>query len=288
MRNWVLLQAELGNFQHRRTIFSFALKMSFSAVILSVIIMLIVLPPLAFFGLLPFTLVHLIGVGVLFAWLIGGAVCGILSLVAGFALHQLTVSRAEFEKLSRTDMLSGLLNRRAFTEALESITGNASLVIFDIDRFKAINDRFGHACGDAVIIAISAILASSFDGSSVVARLGGEEFGVIVPGDRLENRLECIEMVRAQIAGQPIAADGCNIAITISAGIADLGHGRSNEAVYASADKALYLAKALGRNRVVHESEGLHHAWHNRLVESGLGVQGETPDYDEPQRAYGI
>lgn len=288
MKNWVLLQAELGNFQHRGTIFSFALKMSFSAVILSLVIMLIVLPPLAFFDLLPFSLTHLIGVGVLFAWLLGGAVCGILSLVAGFALHQLTVSRAEFEKLSRTDMLSGLLNRRAFTEALEGISGNASLVIFDVDRFKAINDRFGHACGDAVIIAISAILASSFDGSSVVARLGGEEFGVIVPGDGIERRRERIEMVRAKIASQPIAADGCNIAITISAGIADLGPGRSNEAVYASADKALYLAKALGRNRVVHESEGLLHAWHSRLVESGLGVQGETSDYDQPQRAYGI
>jgi len=287
MKNWMSLQTEMGNFQHRGTIISFALKMSFSAVILSALIMLIVLPPLSYFDLLPLSLAHSLSLGIVFAWIVGGAACGLLSLIAGFALHQLTVSRAEFEKLSRTDMLSGLLNRRAFTAALADAGGDASLVIFDVDRFKAINDRFGHACGDAVIIAISAILAAAFNDGSVVARLGGEEFGVIVTGSPLSARLEQVEQVKAQIASQPIIADGCSIAITISAGIADLETGRSKEAVYASADKALYLAKALGRNRVVHESEGLHHAWHSRLVESGLGVQGDA-DFDEPQRAYGI
>jgi diguanylate cyclase (GGDEF)-like protein len=288
MKNWMSLQTEMGNFQHRGTIISFALKMSFSAVILSALIMLIVLPPLSYLDLLPLSLAHSLSLGIVFAWIVGGAACGLLSLIAGFALHQLTVSRAEFEKLSRTDMLSGLLNRRAFTAALADADGDASLVIFDVDRFKAINDRFGHACGDAVIIAISAILTAAFNDGSVVARLGGEEFGVIVTGSPLSARLEQVEQVKMQIAQQPIIADGCSIAITISAGIADLETGRSKEAVYASADKALYLAKALGRNRVIHESEGLHHAWHSRLVESGLGVQGDAADHDEPQRAYGI
>ncbi|MGO8499754.1 GGDEF domain-containing protein, partial [Rhizobium ruizarguesonis] len=69
-----------------------------------------------------------------------------------------------------------LLNRRAFTEALENTDGNSSLVIFDVDRFKTINDRFGHGCGDSVIIAVSSMLTSAFDEMSVVARLGGEEF----------------------------------------------------------------------------------------------------------------
>lgn len=287
MKNWISLQAELGNFQHRNSVYIFALKMSFMAVILSAIVVLLTLPPLEFMGVLPITLAHAIGFGVVFCWLMGGLVSGVLSLVAGFAMHRLTVSRAEFEQLSRTDTLSGLLNRRAFADALEKVEGAASLVIFDVDRFKAINDRFGHACGDAVIIAISAVLAAAFDGSSVVARLGGEEFGVIVAGAVLEERLERIEAVRARIAGEAIAADGCDIVITISAGVADLGAGRDKEAVYASADKALYLAKALGRNRVVHEREGLHHAWHGRLVESGAGVQGLGPD-DEPRQAYVI
>lgn len=289
MKNWMMLQMGLGNFQHRGTIFSFALKMSFSAIILSAVIMLIVLPPLSFFDLLPLSLAHSLSLGIVFSWLFGGAACGLLSLIAGFALHHLTISRAEFEKLSRTDMLSGLLNRRAFTEALATVEADASLVIFDVDRFKAINDRFGHACGDAVIIAISAILATAFNDSSVVARLGGEEFGVIVTGFPLAARLERVEQVKTQIACQPITADGCTVPITISAGIADLEPGRNKEAVYASADKALYLAKALGRNRVVHESEGLHHAWHSRLVENGLAVQGDDDTgYEGAQRAYGI
>ena len=289
MENWISLQAELGSFEHRKTVYTFALKMSFLAVILSGFIIVITLPPLNFMGVLPITLGHAMIFAIILSWLIGGMVSGVLSLVAGFAIHDLTVSRAKFEKLSRTDMLSGLLNRRAFTEALATVEADASLVIFDVDRFKAINDRFGHACGDAVIIAISAILATAFNDSSVVARLGGEEFGVIVTGFPLAARLERVEQVKTQIACQPITADGCTVPITISAGIADLEPGRNKEAVYASADKALYLAKALGRNRVVHESEGLHHAWHSRLVENGLAVQGDDDaGYDGAQRAYGI
>jgi predicted signal transduction protein with EAL and GGDEF domain len=86
---------------------------------------------------------HAVIYGVAFSWLIGGIVSGVLALVAGCAMHQLSVSRAEFERLSRTDMLSGLLNRRAFTEALDDCRWPACLAIFDVDRFKAINDRLG-------------------------------------------------------------------------------------------------------------------------------------------------
>ncbi|WP_064705988.1 GGDEF domain-containing protein [Rhizobium bangladeshense] len=287
MRNWMSLQADFGNFQYRRNVYVFALKMSFLAVILSGAIIALTIPPLGFLGLLPVTLSHAIGFGAIFSWLIGGTVSGMLSLAAGFTMHELTLSRAEFEKLSRTDTLSGLLNRRAFTEALDRTEGDASLVIFDVDRFKAINDRFGHACGDAVITAVSAVLLSAFDELSVVARLGGEEFGVIVSGEPLEARLERIEAVRANIAGRPIVADGCQIAITISGGVADLVAGRNKQQVYASADRALYLAKALGRNRVVHEREGLHHAWHG-LAEPHADAEGRGLGSDNVMQAYGI
>ncbi|MBB4236062.1 GGDEF domain-containing protein [Rhizobium esperanzae] len=287
MKNWMSLQADFGNFQHRRNVYFFALKMSFLAVILSGVIMSLTIPPLGFFGLLPVTLSHALGFGTIFSWLVGGTVSGMLSLAAGFALHELTLSRAEFEKLSRTDTLSGLLNRRAFTEALENTESNASLVIFDVDRFKAINDRFGHACGDAVITAVSAVLTSAFDELSVVARLGGEEFGVIVSGEPLEARLERIQAVRARIAGGPIVTEGHNIGITISGGVADLVAGRSKQQVYASADRALYLAKALGRNRVVHEREGLHHAWHG-LSENSPDAESRGLGGDNVMQAYGI
>lgn len=287
MENWISLQAELGSFEHRKTVYTFALKMSFLAVILSGFIIVITLPPLNFMGVLPITLGHAMIFAIILSWLIGGMVSGVLSLVAGFAIHDLTVSRAKFEKLSRTDTLSGLLNRRAFTDALERVEGEACLAIFDVDRFKAINDRFGHGCGDAVITAVSAMLSAAFDGASVVARLGGEEFGVVVQGGTREERVARIEGVRAQIAARPIPADGHDVTITISGGIADLHEGRDKEAVYASADKALYLAKALGRNRVVHEREGLNHAWHG-LVENGLGVQGVAPDEASLLQASGI
>ncbi|ANM11880.1 MULTISPECIES: GGDEF domain-containing protein [unclassified Rhizobium] len=287
MRNWMSLQADFGNFQYRGNVYLFALKMSFLTIILSGVIMALTIPPLGFFGLLPVTLSHAIGFGAIFSWLVGGTVSGMLSLAAGFALHELTLSRAEFEKLSRTDTLSGLLNRRAFTEALENSEGNASLVIFDVDRFKAINDRFGHGCGDAVITAVSAMLTSAFDEMSVVARLGGEEFGVIVSGEPLEARMERIERVRARIASGAIAAEGHDIRITVSGGVADLAAGSSKQAVYASADRALYLAKALGRNRVVHEREGLHHAWHG-LADNGLDAKGGGAESDNVMQAYGI
>ncbi|MDK4734559.1 GGDEF domain-containing protein [Rhizobium sp. CNPSo 3490] len=287
MRSWMSLQADFGHFLYRRQVYVFALKMSFLAVIFSGVIIALTIPPLGFLGLLPVTLSHAIGFGAIFSWLVGGTVSGMMSLAAGFAMHELTLSRAEFEKLSRTDTLSGLLNRRAFTEALDRIEGDASLVIFDVDRFKAINDRFGHACGDGVITAVSAVLLSAFDESSVVARLGGEEFGVIVSGEPLEKRLERIQIVQADIANRPLVADGNHIAITISGGVADLIPGRSKQQVYASADRALYLAKALGRNRVVHEREGLHHAWHG-LAETSANTEGRGLGSDNMMQAYGI
>ncbi|TAX35920.1 GGDEF domain-containing protein [Rhizobium leguminosarum] len=286
MRNWISLQADFGDLQYRKNVYVFALKMAFLAVILSGVIIALTMPSLDLLGLLPVTLAHAISFSAIFSWLIGGTVSGMLSLFVGFAMRDLALSRAEFEKLSRTDTLSGLLNRRAFTEALENADGNASLVIFDVDRFKAINDRFGHGCGDAVIVAVSAMLTSAFNEMSVVARLGGEEFGVIVSGEPLEARMERIESVRCRIAGGAIRAEGHDIRITVSGGVADLVAGRNKQAVYASADRALYLAKALGRNRVVHEREGLHHAWHG-LVDNGVDGEG-GPESDNVMQAYGI
>ncbi|KQV83736.1 diguanylate cyclase [Rhizobium sp. Root1220] len=265
----ISLQTELGNFQNRQTIYTFALKMSFLAVTLSSVAIVLLLPPIYWLGALPVPLADAVVYGVVLSWLIGGIVSGSLALLAGYAMHQLSVSRAEFEQLSRTDVLSGLPNRRAFTEALEGIDGQACLAIFDVDRFKTINDRFGHACGDAVIVAVAAALAASFGGKSVAARLGGEEFGAIVVGEAREARIEQVRAACAMLAERAIVADGCAIEITVSAGIAEFGAGRSKEAVYSAADKALYLAKALGRNRVVHEDEGLQPGRRRNSTENG-------------------
>ncbi|MDE1995610.1 MAG: GGDEF domain-containing protein [Rhizobiaceae bacterium] len=281
MGQWISLQAELGNFQQRRTIYIFALKMSFAAIILSIVLILALLPVVTWLGLLPMPMLDAIRLGVLLAWFIGGTVSGTLGLLAGYAIHNLAVSRAEFERLSRTDMLSGLLNRRAFTAALETVSGDASLVIFDVDRFKTINDRFGHASGDAVISTVSRVFSDVFKNGDVVARLGGEEFGAIIQGSTTADRVARIEETKALIADLPIPVDGGAVKITISAGIAEISGRRKAEAVYAAADKALYLAKALGRNRVIHESDWLNHMWHRRPIEDDVHANF---DYAEQHR----
>ena len=281
MRQWISLQAELGNFQQRRAIYIFALKMSFAAVIMSLVIMLVMLPVLQWFDLLPVSISEAMRLGVFLAWIIGGTVSGALAALAGCSIHKLAVSRAEFQRLSRTDMLSGLLNRRAFTEALDQAEEGASLVIFDVDRFKTINDRFGHASGDAVIVAVSQIFEHAFAGEDVVARLGGEEFGAIIRGGDMAERIARIESIKMRIADHPIAIEGGSAKITISAGIADIGKERKSEAVYAAADKALYLAKTLGRNRVIHEYERLNHVWHRCATE---GEREAATEQMEPQR----
>lgn len=281
MRQWISLQAELGNFQQRSAIYIFALKMSFAAVIMSLVIMLVMLPVLQWFDLLPVSISEAMRLGVFLAWIIGGTVSGALAALAGCSIHKLAVSRAEFQRLSRTDMLSGLLNRRAFTEALDQAEEGASLVIFDVDRFKTINDRFGHASGDAVIVAVSQIFEHAFAGEDVVARLGGEEFGAIIRGGDMAERIARIESIKARIADHPIAIEGGSAKITISAGIADIGKERKSEAVYAAADKALYLAKTLGRNRVIHEYERLNHVWHRCATE---GEREAMTEHVEPQR----
>jgi diguanylate cyclase (GGDEF)-like protein len=275
----ISLQAELGDFQNRRTIYTFALKMSFLAVMLSSAAIAVLLPLLDLLGVLPVSLAQAVVYGVALSWLVGWTVSGTLALLAGNAMHQLSVSRAQFEQLSRTDMLSGLLNRRAFTKALDDVRGQACLAIFDVDRFKAINDRFGHACGDAVIVAVSSALASSFGDGSVAARLGGEEFGAIVVGALQDERIAQVRLVCAQLAELPIVIDGCAVNITVSAGIAEFVEGRTKEAVYSAADKALYLAKALGRNRVVHEDEGLHHKRRRQMAEKSQSAPAIEIDY---------
>ncbi len=258
MHRWIPLQIELGNFHQSRMIHIFALKAIFLSVLLSLLVVVTALPLMSWLGALTLPLGDSIRLGIMLSWLIGGTVSGILAVLTGYSIHKISVSRAEFERLSRTDALSGLFNRRAFAESMEHVDPDASLVIFDVDRFKAVNDRYGHAAGDAVIVAISGLLSSTFSERAVVGRLGGEEFGVLVFGGGITERISRIEAAKKVICDESIAIVSGEINVTISAGVADFAPGRGAEAVYAAADNALYLAKALGRNRVVHESARPH------------------------------
>ena len=161
-------------------------------------------------------------------------------------------AKLEVEHLSRIDPLTGLSNRRAFMEAaLATDLADAAMVIADIDRFKSVNDTFGHLSGDTVIEAVGARLRSELGDLGVVGRLGGEEFALLavgVPREELRERMR--RLLRGIAALEVRSREGAPISVTLSLGIAFGEPGRSVEQVYADADRALYIAKASGRDRL--------------------------------------
>jgi diguanylate cyclase (GGDEF)-like protein len=154
-------------------------------------------------------------------------------------------------RAGQTDALTGLLNRRALLEGIEDRSTFMVLIIVDIDRFKAVNDTHGHLVGDEVLRTVARVLAGHFDGIARVGRLGGEEFALV--SDSLDGRsvLQSLEAFRRQVAEMAIVTAHAAVRVTISAGVADRSEGQSFEQLYAEADRALYLAKAGGRNRIV-------------------------------------
>jgi diguanylate cyclase (GGDEF)-like protein len=169
------------------------------------------------------------------------------------ALH---VALGQINGMASTDELTGLYNRRWFDERLESLTTVFSrigepltLAIFDVDHFKAINDRFGHPAGDAVLRAIGGSAPDAVDGFGEVARIGGEEFAVVLPGSGPAEATGVAERLRLTIAAA-VPAQRAELQVTVSIGVATLQPGMTATDLVASADAALYRAKADGRNRV--------------------------------------
>jgi diguanylate cyclase (GGDEF)-like protein len=147
--------------------------------------------------------------------------------------------------------MTGLANRRAFYEAaLQFGEGALALVIADIDRFKRINDRYGHAVGDEVIRIVASRMHEELGGLGVVARLGGEEFALVGPDLSAPALRARLNKFRQRLANEPPRFDGRPISTTVSIGFA-AQRGLGFDALYAAADKALYAAKAAGRDRVV-------------------------------------
>ena len=173
-------------------------------------------------------------------------------------------SQERFSALSRlalTDQVTGLANRRGGEEALAREVARTrrggtslSLVLFDIDRFKRINDESGHAVGDLVLKGISQILSLSQRGSDLAMRWGGEEFLVLLPEVGLSGARIFAERVRENVQNLAIPEAG---RITVSAGVAELGAEEDPAIALARADANLYRAKAAGRNRVEAEQSSL-------------------------------
>jgi diguanylate cyclase (GGDEF)-like protein len=153
-----------------------------------------------------------------------------------------------------TDRLTGLFNRAKFDEQLLSEIARAqryntplSLVLYDIDHFKEVNDAYGHQMGDHVLVGLSEIVASGLREVDFLARWGGEEFVVLLPGCSREMAGQAAEKLRAAIARTTFDPVG---SITSSFGVAEFNDGETAESLIARADNALYRAKMNGRNRV--------------------------------------
>lgn len=176
--------------------------------------------------------------------------------------EQLQQANEVLEQLSITDGLTKLHNHRYFQETLTreikrvSRTGERlAMLLIDIDDFKALNDRLGHAAGDAVLVRIARILNESVRESDVLARYGGEEFVVLAPGTDLEGIAYLAEKVRTAVAEASFGldADGEAMRVTVSIGIAEYAGDRRE--FFDTADRALYRAKAAGKNCVVGPEE---------------------------------
>jgi len=170
-------------------------------------------------------------------------------------------SQEKSELLTRfatTDSLTGLASRRRFTEQLgrEIVTGKRSgsssgLLMIDIDHFKRINDTYGHAAGDAVLVDFAAATRSMLREIDTIGRLGGEEFGVILPNSDAANAETVAQRIRHAIEARPIVAGNTQLRITISIGVTLItGTEREPDAPLTRADRALYAAKEGGRNQV--------------------------------------
>ncbi len=176
-------------------------------------------------------------------------------------LRDITEQRAasETHRLQTScDHLTGVANRRTFFEAAELEIERyrrsprpLSLVLFDADHFKAVNDNFGHPGGDAVLREFGALLLATFRQVDVVARLGGEEFGVLLPSADLRGAAAVGERCRLAVEMSEVDADGACIRYTVSGGVATMDADVSGlDELMKRADAALYAAKAAGRNRI--------------------------------------
>ncbi|MGD0332928.1 MAG: GGDEF domain-containing protein [Xanthobacteraceae bacterium] len=182
-----------------------------------------------------------------------------------------------YKMAAATDPLTGVLNRRGFFQGAAMVMernrgrlGPVSVLAFDLDHFKSINDRWGHAVGDSVLQLFATVARKTMRADDVIGRFGGEEFVAILPG-ALADAAVVAERVRAAFAAAGAEFDGRQIAATVSTGVASGSPLATVEALIAQADAALYCAKMNGRDRVETADEAVAAAPERRTTERSAG-----------------
>ena len=186
---------------------------------------------------------------------LGGGEVAYLTQVFNNMVARLREGRQELERLSVTDGLTGLFNRRHLIDALTDEVRRArrlkhplALLMADVDRFKDFNDTFGHQAGDQVLTKVADVLRDSVREIDCAARYGGEEFVVLLPETGAAGAADVAERIRSRLAQESFSGG----AITLSIGVAEFPeHGENPETLIAGADAALYRAKREGRDRVI-------------------------------------
>ncbi len=187
-----------------------------------------------------------------------------LTLTLGTLIHARAVEeeRARVERQlvrqATVDALTGLANRRRFFDVTDSLLAQcrrygtpATIALMDLDHFKQVNDRHGHAMGDAVLKAFSAVLLEVLRESDLAARVGGEEFAVLLPSTSAQEAVIPLERIRQMLAERVVTLGGHQVSVSVSIGLCEWREGLgSPDAWLAQADQALYAAKDGGRNRL--------------------------------------
>jgi diguanylate cyclase (GGDEF)-like protein len=169
-------------------------------------------------------------------------------------VQDLSARLAEAERLADHDTLTPLLNRRAFMREVQRAISvarrhgvAASVIFFDLDGFKTVNDRYGHAAGDAALVAVAQRLQGAVRDSDVVGRLGGDEFAVLLLHADRETALQKAEALRDCVIGAPAPFEGAGIPISLTYGVREIAGADSPEQALAEADAMMYLRKPAKR-----------------------------------------
>jgi diguanylate cyclase len=172
---------------------------------------------------------------------------------------ELQSKQRDLERLTRLDGLTGLFNRNTFVDLTvqefdraQRQGNDTAILLLDLDHFKLINDTWGHPAGDAVLRNVANAMRAAVRSTDLVGRLGGEEFVVLLPGTSIAAARTLAEKLRARLQGSPTRWENGMIACTASIGMAGTTakEKRNFDSLYNEADKALYMAKTRGRNRI--------------------------------------